>query len=355
MPMGNESEMFSYFVMPEGDVTVRAYFDKILPPPPPTYNVTVTATKGGSPGHLFGDWWSVTYPPATANPSTDVEEGTMVDLRASPATGYVFSEWVIKSGAVTDLSDATSESTFFTMPAGDVSVEAVFSPISDAELFPVTVTQATTGGGEAFASLSPSASTGSTAINAREGDVVYFSASAESGYAFAGWEARKDGELLNIHGWTDTSWGVGGVKYNYKSNPLAIAMPRANIEMSATFVPAGAVPFLGHWSLPYTSSSMDYIRITGNEFDFRKFTYVERHILRDVVWEPIPGTEEYPTGYKISGTLEWGFPGLNATDLDTDKSFVCVYLAADGRSIKMWDTWNFPEEIGPNGIESISK
>lgn len=101
------------FLMPAGNVTLKAIFEYTGQTPLVTYTVTVQNDGNGN---------------AFAN-ITSAEQGTTVTLTATPNTGYKFKEWQVVNGSVTIKDNK------FTMPAGDVTVKAVFEKVT-----PVTVT-----------------------------------------------------------------------------------------------------------------------------------------------------------------------------------------------------------------------
>ena len=88
------------FNMPEGDITISAYFKA------PTYDVTVNAAQNGT---------------VAANKSA-AATGEKVTLTVTPAEGYALDTLSVKQGdnAVEVVNNE------FTMPAGDVTVSAVF-------------------------------------------------------------------------------------------------------------------------------------------------------------------------------------------------------------------------------------
>ena len=87
------------------DTTVTAIWEAI------EYNVTVT---GGTASVGAG------------TPITKATMGTTVTLTAGAApSGQMFDKWVVENGDIT-LADATSATTTFTMPAGEVSVKATY-------------------------------------------------------------------------------------------------------------------------------------------------------------------------------------------------------------------------------------
>ena len=158
----------SKFTMPAEDVTVKAVFeqdDDPSPPQPETYTVTVQTEGNGN---------------ASATPAS-AEVGTLINLTASPDNGYHFKEWQVVSGGVT-ISDGK-----FTMPAGDVTVKAVFeqdtTPPDPPQPETYTVTVQTDGNGTASASPA----------SAAEGTVIALTAVPGSGYHFKEWQVVSSG------------------------------------------------------------------------------------------------------------------------------------------------------------------
>ncbi len=106
----------SKFTMPAENVTVRAVFEQDTTPPDPpdppqseTYTVTVQTEGNGT---------------ASASPASATAR-TEITLTATPGDGYHFKEWQVVSGG------AAISGNSFTMPAGNVTVKAVFEPDSD--------------------------------------------------------------------------------------------------------------------------------------------------------------------------------------------------------------------------------
>ena len=156
------------FTMPGENVTVKAVFeqdDDPSPPQPETYTVTVQTEGNGN---------------ASATPAS-AEVGTLINLTASPDNGYHFKEWQVVSGGVT-ISDGK-----FTMPAGDVTVKAVFeqdtTPPDPPQPETYTVTVQTDGNGTASASPA----------SAAEGTVIALTAVPGSGYHFKEWQVVSSG------------------------------------------------------------------------------------------------------------------------------------------------------------------
>jgi len=104
----NANNQWTNFIMPQGDVSVRAVFRQIGQQ---SVTVGVNNTQWGT---------------ATANPNTNVTVGQQVALEARPNPGFNFSHWEVVSGNA-QFQNLSSQSTSFTMPNGNVSVRAVFT------------------------------------------------------------------------------------------------------------------------------------------------------------------------------------------------------------------------------------
>ena len=138
--------------------TLNAKFERL-------YTVTVGSTAGG-----------------TATGGGTYTEGDTVTLTATPNAGYRFTGWTSSDGVT--FANASSESTTFTMPAGDVTVRAVFSPvvnIPDTHEIELIVGD----GGEAKLSLT----------NASAGSTITVTATPDEGYELA--YITVDGERIS--------------------------------------------------------------------------------------------------------------------------------------------------------------
>ena len=101
---GNVTIKDNKFTMPDGNVEVKAIFEKDAPPAPTEYTITVTSGDNGT---------------ASASHAKAVV-GTEITLTATPNKGYHFKEWQVISGGVTIKDDK------FTMPSANVEVKAIF-------------------------------------------------------------------------------------------------------------------------------------------------------------------------------------------------------------------------------------
>ena len=111
--LANETSATTTFIMPANDVTIEAEFAEN-----PVEAYTLTVIKG-------------TASVAAGTPITDkIAQNTVVTVTAdAPETGKVFDKWVVLEGNVT-LTDATSATTTFTMPASAVKIEATYKDAS---------------------------------------------------------------------------------------------------------------------------------------------------------------------------------------------------------------------------------
>ena len=174
---GNTSVINNQFIMPRGDVSVKAVFLPI-----PVYSVTVESDgKGGG----------------SANPTSGYA-GTAVTLSAVPALGYEFDRWEVTSGSVSIVNDE------FTLPASDVVIKAHFKPI----VYTITLEQGSNG------SATVSKTTGIV------GDVITLTATPDENYNFSHWNVIEGG--ISVAG-------------------NSFRMPASNVVIQPVFVEFGAV------------------------------------------------------------------------------------------------------------------
>ena len=170
------------FTMPDGNVEVKAIFEKDAPPAPTEYTVTVTSGGNGTA--------SVSHAKAVV--------GTEITLTAMPDTGYRFKEWEIISGGVAITNNK------FTMPDGNVEVKAIFE--KDAPPAPTEYTVTVTSGGNGTASASHAKAVVSTEIT--------LTVTPDTGYRFKEWEIISGGVAITNNKFT---------------------MPDGNVEVKAIF------------------------------------------------------------------------------------------------------------------------
>ena len=175
------------FIMPDGNVTIKAIFEKDPPPVPTEYTITVTSGGNGT---------------ASASHAKAVV-GTEIRLTAMPKTGYHLKEWEVISGGVTIKDDK------FLMPNDNVEVKAIFEKDSPTEF---TITFDGNGGTLSVGSM--------TTTNQKLASLP--SASRSGSYSFDGWYTKKNGgtnvttatvfsanTTVYAH-WTYTGGGGGG-------------------------------------------------------------------------------------------------------------------------------------------------
>ena len=179
---GNVTIKDNKFTMPDGNVEVKAIFEKDAPPAPTEYTVTVTNDGNGT---------------ASASPAKAVA-GAEITLTAMPNEGYYFKEWQVISGGVSIKNNK------FTMPNNNVEVKAIFE--EDTPPAPTEHTVTVTSGGNGTASASPS--------KAVAGAEITLSATPDKGYHLKEWQVIS-----------------GGV--SIKDNKFL--MPDSNVEVKAIF------------------------------------------------------------------------------------------------------------------------
>ena len=181
--------------MLDTDVSVRASFSRKTETPEKTYNVTVTATEGGS---------------AQADPTSAVK-GTRVTLTATASDGYEFSGWTVAEGGLM-LGDDDSATETFTMPESNVVVRANFTKKADN----------TTVNDKKYA-VNVTAGQGGTAAadpaSAAKGAVVTLTATASAGYTFTGWTVTGGNVTLS----------------STTASPATFTMPEEDVAVTANF------------------------------------------------------------------------------------------------------------------------
>ena len=274
------------------------------------YDLKLTANKGGS-----------VY---TSPSGTQFVAGANVYLRANANSGYRFRCWMQNDTVI-----STSSWFYFTMPAKDTEVKALFSFDPDVpanpEVMPLiyNVTVEATRGGSAYCSNN----------NVKVGEYTYVRASSNSGYKFVGW--MLDGNLVS----NDTYYYFEMEKRDmhfvamFEFDPTVPGNPSNNPNGEATYqvqymidgemcyteqLPAGAVitaiafptkrgyTFSGWGELPSVMPANDIV-ISGT------FTVNKYHIIYKVDGDILGeadvdyGTRpEPPAGEEVEGhTLTW--------------------------------------------------
>ena len=178
------------FLMPNGNVEVKAIFEEDAPPVPTEFTITVKTDGNGT---------------ASASHAKAVV-GTEIRLTATPNKGYHFKEWQVMSGGVTIKDDK------FLMPSANVDVKAIFEEDAPPAPTEFIVTFDGNGGTPSVVSM--------TTTNQKLTSLP--SASRSGSYSFDGWYTKKSGgtkittdtvfsanTTVYAH-WTYTSGGGGG-------------------------------------------------------------------------------------------------------------------------------------------------
>ena len=178
------------FLMPNGNVEVKAIFEEDAPPAPTEFTITVKTDGKGTA--------SASHVKAVA--------GTEITLTATPNTGYHFEEWQVVSGGVTIKDDK------FTMPSANVEVKAIFEEDAPPAPTEYTITFDGNGGTPSAGSM--------TTTNRKLTSLP--SASRSGSYSFDGWYTEKSGGTkitkdtvfhanITVYAhWTYTGGGGGG-------------------------------------------------------------------------------------------------------------------------------------------------
>ena len=188
----NNDLSFTYFEMPENDVSIRAVFQAIANP------VSVEALSNNA------EWgWAYASPQVTTT-------GEVVTVTAVPMYGMDFSHWQIVSGdiAISDFYDITSPEILFFMPDTDVSFRAVFQTMDDTSL--INVESNNTSWGSAFASE----------LAAATDDVIYLTAVPSDGMRLGTWEVLAGNVVID----------------NPASPNTFFVMPNGDVSIRAVFM-----------------------------------------------------------------------------------------------------------------------
>ncbi|MDR1671653.1 MAG: FimB/Mfa2 family fimbrial subunit [Alistipes sp.] len=180
------------FIMPKGDVTIRAAFDWT------PYNLVVTDDgKGSATATVAGQ-------PAEAK----IKPGVTVDLNAEPAEGYEFLKWTVVKGSPADLTATNPGS--FTMPEEDVAIRAEFKAIE----YPVTFEVVNLSGQPVLGVM------GTVAANptaAWKNSPVGITANVNDGYLFVEWQVMEGGVTLTDAKSAATNFLMGNAPVKIKA------------------------------------------------------------------------------------------------------------------------------------------
>ena len=262
---------------------------------PAEYTVTVLADGNGS---------------ASASPAT-AEAGTTVTLTADPDNGWRFSRWEVVEG------DVTITGNRFIMPAENVTVRAVFSPIVNIpDTYDIDLIVGE--GGEAKLSLT----------NASEGSTITVTATPDAGYELD--YITVDGE--RISGTTFT-------------------MPDSDVTVRVYFTDDAALPFTdvssGAWYFDavgyvYVGGLMDGVSDTLFDPDGTMTRAMVWAILARVDGETVTGEDWIETA-RDWAVAEGVSDGENATDYVTREQFATMlwrYASGKGYDVSIGEDTN---------------
>ena len=262
---------------------------------PAEYTVTVLADGNGS---------------ASASPAT-AEAGTTVTLTADPDNGWRFSRWEVVEG------DVTITGNRFIMPAENVTVRAVFSPIVNIpDTYDIDLIVGE--GGEAKLSLT----------NASEGSTITVTATPDAGYELD--YITVDGE--RISGTTFT-------------------MPDSDVTVRVYFTDDAALPFTdvssGAWYFDavgyvYVGGLMDGVSDTLFDPDGTMTRAMVWVILARVDGETVTGEDWIETA-RDWAVAEGVSDGENATDYVTREQFATMlwrYASGKGYDVSIGEDTN---------------
>jgi len=181
-----------------GNVTVTANFTQN----PSTYTLTVerNPTAGGT-----------TTPTSS---QSNINPGTQVNISATPASGYTFTNWTITSGSGT-IAGANNASTSITVN-GNVTVRANFT--QNQSQYTLTINRNPTAGG----TVKVGANDYSAPVTVTGGASTAISATAASGYTFTNWTVTSGSAQINNANSASTNVTLNGnatITANFTQNP----------------------------------------------------------------------------------------------------------------------------------------
>ncbi|WP_461197888.1 InlB B-repeat-containing protein [Enterococcus sp. N249-2] len=143
------------FTMGTSDVQLRAVLIEN-----PRYSLTVQASPAAGGNPTVG--------------SGTVAQGSTIEIRANPATGYTFSRWEIVSGTGSSIANVNSANTTLTMGTSNTTIRAVYTQ----NMYSLTVQTSPAAGGN------PTVGSGTVA----QGSTTEIQANPAAGYTFSRWE-----------------------------------------------------------------------------------------------------------------------------------------------------------------------
>ena len=203
------------------------------------YNITIASTEGGS----------VTTP---GEGTFTRDAGAVVNLVASPASGYRFVNW---TGDVSTVANVNAASTSITMH-GDYSLTANFEELVEYDL----TTSSTTGGSVTVP--------GEGTFTYYEGTVVNLVATANSGYYFINWTGDVD-TITNVSAPTTTV----AMNDNYSITANFEQIPPGKVALTTSSTAGGSVTTPGEGAFSYDGGTVvDLVAEAGEGYRFVNWT-----------------------------------------------------------------------------------
>ena len=245
-----------------------------------TYNVTVTDDGNGT---------------GTASPATS-EAGTEITLRTTPNTGYHFKTWQVVSGGVTITDNR------FIMPAGDVTVKAIFEANTATSEFTVT--------------FDGNGGTPSVGIMTTTGQKLASlpSASRISSYRFDGWYTAANGGTEIT---TSTTFSAGTTVYAHwtyvgkDDQPGTFYTISVTAGKGGTISPSGSVRVQKGGSLTLTITPDKGYVVSSVKIDGKSVGAVKSYTLTNVTGSHAITVTFRKAGSPVSGD-SGGLPLWNA-------------------------------------------
>ena len=214
------------FTMGSSAATITANFSEAT-----SHSVTLTTPSNGS--------FAVSGAGGTVSSGSNVGEGAVLTLAATPASGYVFSEWII-GGAGSSVANASDPTTTFTMGSADATIEASF-----VQSHKLTISPAAHGDIRVLNTLGETVESGG---RVGENATLSIKATPATGYAFQSWSVEGSGAT------------IGNVNIPITS----LTMGTADATISATFAVAHTLTIVQpqQGSIKATSSLMNHTIIS---------------------------------------------------------------------------------------------
>ncbi len=310
--LSSETDATATFTVGTSDVEIEASFTAN------EYAISVTSTNdaGGT---------------ATAS-AARAAVGTEITVTATPATGYSFGGWSVRSGGVT-LSSETDATATFTVGTSDVEIEASFT----ANEYAISVTSTNDAGCTASAS----------AAMAAVGTEITVTATPATGYSFGGWSVRSGGVTLSSETDATATFTVGTsdveIEASFTANEYEInvsstndaggtvsasaARATAGTEITITATPAAGYTFEG-WSVRSGG-----VTLSSGSAEIATFTLQTEDVLIEAYFTGVPHNISVS-----SSNTNWGTVTASSTDAVVGDTVTLT--ATPASSAYEFDSWN---------------